>query len=262
MLIPGLMHESQNWRYPCEFPSITEGGLHKFHHSNLTSDFGTVFRSRLGCQVIAKPELDGMRLALPAATRNFAVDGHVPKPHGRDCLLRVHGFLHQSQFCSLQFVTWWYFWTFLLSEGSLVDELLGYLIAETSVWSGRINISVLYERTGKCGHRIVSRYLVLCSICCCCHRNRYAVLASCWLVVKLWAHDRRSNFYFLGSTQNLSNWTNPDHGMQMNWTDDQDHPLLPPFQIISHSKNLGESIISKFDQNYREKHKDLWTIKI
>lgn len=38
-------------------------------------------RSRLGCQVIASPELDGMRLALPAATRNFAVDGFIPKPH-------------------------------------------------------------------------------------------------------------------------------------------------------------------------------------
>ncbi|CAA6664598.1 unnamed protein product [Spirodela intermedia] len=43
--------------------------------------FGLCETSRLGCQVIAKPELDGMRLALPAATRNFAVDGYVPKPH-------------------------------------------------------------------------------------------------------------------------------------------------------------------------------------
>ncbi|KAM0952475.1 putative biotin synthase [Dioscorea sansibarensis] len=43
--------------------------------------FGLTQTSRLGCQVIAKPELDGMRLALPAATRNFAVDGFVPKPH-------------------------------------------------------------------------------------------------------------------------------------------------------------------------------------
>lgn len=43
--------------------------------------FGLTETSRLGCQVIAKPELDGIRLALPAATRNFAVDGHVPKPH-------------------------------------------------------------------------------------------------------------------------------------------------------------------------------------
>ena len=40
-----------------------------------------IFRSRLGCQVIAKSELDGIRLAIPAATRNFAVDGYVPKPH-------------------------------------------------------------------------------------------------------------------------------------------------------------------------------------
>ncbi|OIW19337.1 hypothetical protein TanjilG_03471 [Lupinus angustifolius] len=43
--------------------------------------FGLSETSRLGCQVIAKPELDGIRLALPAATRNFAVDGYVPKPH-------------------------------------------------------------------------------------------------------------------------------------------------------------------------------------
>ncbi|PIA48956.1 hypothetical protein AQUCO_01300079v1 [Aquilegia coerulea] len=43
--------------------------------------FGLTETSRLGCQVIAKPELDGLCLALPAATRNFAVDGHVPKPH-------------------------------------------------------------------------------------------------------------------------------------------------------------------------------------
>ncbi|CAN1267608.1 Adrenodoxin-like protein 1, mitochondrial [Linum perenne] len=43
--------------------------------------FGLTETSRLGCQVIAKPELDGVRLAVPAATRNFAVDGFVPKPH-------------------------------------------------------------------------------------------------------------------------------------------------------------------------------------
>lgn len=43
--------------------------------------FGLTETSRLGCQVIAKPELDGIRLAIPAATRNFAVDGYKPKPH-------------------------------------------------------------------------------------------------------------------------------------------------------------------------------------
>ncbi|CAA2992958.1 uncharacterized protein LOC111411723 [Olea europaea var. sylvestris] len=43
--------------------------------------FGLSETSRLGCQIIAKPEIDGIRLALPAATRNFAVDGYKPKPH-------------------------------------------------------------------------------------------------------------------------------------------------------------------------------------
>ncbi|XP_059644046.1 uncharacterized protein LOC132285835 isoform X1 [Cornus florida] len=43
--------------------------------------FGLTETSRLGCQVIAQPELDGVRLALPPATRNFAVDGYKPKPH-------------------------------------------------------------------------------------------------------------------------------------------------------------------------------------
>uniref|UniRef100_K3ZYN8 2Fe-2S ferredoxin-type domain-containing protein n=1 Tax=Setaria italica TaxID=4555 RepID=K3ZYN8_SETIT len=43
--------------------------------------FGLTETSRLGCQVIASPELDGIRLALPAATRNFAVDEYVAKSH-------------------------------------------------------------------------------------------------------------------------------------------------------------------------------------
>lgn len=37
--------------------------------------------SRLGCQIKLTKELDGMQLSLPRATRNFYVDGHVPKPH-------------------------------------------------------------------------------------------------------------------------------------------------------------------------------------
>ncbi|GJP68224.1 hypothetical protein CLOP_g24955 [Closterium sp. NIES-67] len=43
--------------------------------------FGLTETSRLGCQVIATRDLDGVRLKLPSATRNFAVDGFVPKPH-------------------------------------------------------------------------------------------------------------------------------------------------------------------------------------
>ena len=37
--------------------------------------------SRLGCQIILTKELEGMELTLPAFTRNFYVDGHVPEPH-------------------------------------------------------------------------------------------------------------------------------------------------------------------------------------
>lgn len=43
--------------------------------------FGLTPTSRLGCQVVAAPELDGLRVRLPSATRNMAVDGFVPKPH-------------------------------------------------------------------------------------------------------------------------------------------------------------------------------------
>ncbi|XP_037128789.1 ferredoxin-2, mitochondrial [Syngnathus acus] len=37
--------------------------------------------SRLGCQIILTRELEGMEVTLPKVTRNFYVDGHVPKPH-------------------------------------------------------------------------------------------------------------------------------------------------------------------------------------
>jgi len=38
-------------------------------------------RSRLGCQVIGSKDIDGVRVRIPGATRNFAVDGYKPKPH-------------------------------------------------------------------------------------------------------------------------------------------------------------------------------------
>jgi ferredoxin len=37
--------------------------------------------SRLGCQIIITPEIDGIELRLPRATKNFYVDGHKPTPH-------------------------------------------------------------------------------------------------------------------------------------------------------------------------------------
>ncbi len=43
--------------------------------------FGLTETSRLGCQVIAKEDIEGIQVRIPSATRNFAVDGHVPKPH-------------------------------------------------------------------------------------------------------------------------------------------------------------------------------------
>ena len=37
--------------------------------------------SRLGCQIILSPDIDGIVLRLPRATKNFYVDGHKPQPH-------------------------------------------------------------------------------------------------------------------------------------------------------------------------------------
>lgn len=37
--------------------------------------------SRLGCQIIVTEDMEGMVFSMPAATRNFYVDGHVPVPH-------------------------------------------------------------------------------------------------------------------------------------------------------------------------------------
>ncbi|MBL0942019.1 MAG: 2Fe-2S iron-sulfur cluster binding domain-containing protein [Alphaproteobacteria bacterium] len=36
--------------------------------------FGLTATSRLGCQIIMTPELDGLKVKLPAATRNMMVD--------------------------------------------------------------------------------------------------------------------------------------------------------------------------------------------
>ena len=37
--------------------------------------------SRLGCQIVLSKELSGMEVTLPAYSRNYYVDGHVPEPH-------------------------------------------------------------------------------------------------------------------------------------------------------------------------------------
>lgn len=43
--------------------------------------FGLTETSRLGCQIVATKDMEGVTIQLPKATRNFYVDGHVPKPH-------------------------------------------------------------------------------------------------------------------------------------------------------------------------------------
>jgi len=43
--------------------------------------FGLTGTSRLGCQVTVTRSMEGTKVRLPKATRNFYVDGHKPKPH-------------------------------------------------------------------------------------------------------------------------------------------------------------------------------------
>jgi ferredoxin len=43
--------------------------------------FALTDTSRLGCQVVVTEDMDGRTIGMPGATRNFYVDGHVPKPH-------------------------------------------------------------------------------------------------------------------------------------------------------------------------------------
>ena len=47
----------------------------------LDQAFGLTSCSRLGCQVVVTEDMHDMLITIPSATRNFYVDGHVPKPH-------------------------------------------------------------------------------------------------------------------------------------------------------------------------------------
>ena len=42
---------------------------------------GLTATSRLGCQIIVTEKFEGAKVRLPSITRNFYVDGFVPKPH-------------------------------------------------------------------------------------------------------------------------------------------------------------------------------------
>jgi ferredoxin len=66
--------------YPMEmFNTLPESS--EDEEDMLDMAFGLTETSRLGCQVTVTEEMDGMTVELPKATRNFYVDGHVPKPH-------------------------------------------------------------------------------------------------------------------------------------------------------------------------------------
>jgi ferredoxin len=43
--------------------------------------YGLTDTSRLGCQIELTEDMNGVTVEMPKATRNFYVDGHVPKPH-------------------------------------------------------------------------------------------------------------------------------------------------------------------------------------
>jgi ferredoxin-2, mitochondrial len=43
--------------------------------------YGLTSTSRLGCQIVVTKHMNHAVISLPKATRNFYVDGHVPKPH-------------------------------------------------------------------------------------------------------------------------------------------------------------------------------------
>eukprot|EP01031_Cornospumella_fuschlensis_P028475 gene28475-34372_t len=69
-----LMEAAQRHDIPIEEPSEAEEDM-------LDQAYGLTATSRLGCQVKITADMDNIRVTLPKATRNFYVDGHVPKHH-------------------------------------------------------------------------------------------------------------------------------------------------------------------------------------
>uniref|UniRef100_A0A7S0UIA1 2Fe-2S ferredoxin n=1 Tax=Polytomella parva TaxID=51329 RepID=A0A7S0UIA1_9CHLO len=64
---------------PDYFKKLTEPSDDELDMLDLA--FGLKETSRLGCQVTVSKELEGARIQIPSASRNFYVDGHKPKPH-------------------------------------------------------------------------------------------------------------------------------------------------------------------------------------
>lgn len=64
---------------PTLFASLGEASERE--EDMLDQAFGLTETSRLACQLTLDDRFDGAQITLPEATRNFYVDGHVPKPH-------------------------------------------------------------------------------------------------------------------------------------------------------------------------------------
>lgn len=60
---------------------IDEDGISEDEEDMLDMAFGLTTTSRLGCQVQVTEDMEGAVIQIPNATRNFYVDGHIPKPH-------------------------------------------------------------------------------------------------------------------------------------------------------------------------------------
>jgi ferredoxin len=65
------------------FDALEDAGLEACEDEEDMLDlaFGLEPTSRLGCCVKVQADHAGMEVTLPAASRNFYVDGHVPEPH-------------------------------------------------------------------------------------------------------------------------------------------------------------------------------------
>uniref|UniRef100_A0A8C6MP83 Ferredoxin-2, mitochondrial n=1 Tax=Mus spicilegus TaxID=10103 RepID=A0A8C6MP83_MUSSI len=64
----------------CE-ASLACSTCHEVEDNMLDMDPLLQENSRLGCQTVLTPELEGVEVALPQITRNFYVDSHIPKPN-------------------------------------------------------------------------------------------------------------------------------------------------------------------------------------
>mmetsp|Transcript_1368 Transcript_1368/g.1946 ORF Transcript_1368/g.1946 Transcript_1368/m.1946 type:complete len:183 (-) Transcript_1368:26-574(-) len=58
-----------------------QGDLSEEEEDMLDMAYALTSTSRLACQIKVTPDIAGQEIRVPNATRNFYVDGHVPKPH-------------------------------------------------------------------------------------------------------------------------------------------------------------------------------------